>query len=234
MKNDDFLAILERICELPPDFHEAGVMSDDVLYAIVRHAEGLCIENSMETGCGKSTLLLSWLSRHHTAFTLDKYGELPCLSYERVSASALLNAENVSFVLGPTQRTLPRYPFEQPVQLALIDGPHGFPFPFLEYYYFYPLLQEDGLLIVDDIHIPTIRWLHDFLVEDDMFEFIETVENSSFFRRTGHPALNPFGDDWWLQRYNVNRFETEASGAHASLDGMFGMLRRQIKKLRGS
>lgn len=234
MENADFPAIFEKVCELPPDFHEAGVMSDDVLYAIVRHAEGLRIENSMETGCGKSTLLLSWLSRHHTVFTLDKYGELPCLSYERVSASALLNADNVSFVPGPTQRTLPRYPFEEPVQLALIDGPHGFPFPFLEYYYFYPFLQKDGLLIVDDIHIPTIRWLHDFLVEDDMFEFIETVENSSFFRRTEHPALNPFGDDWWLQRYNANRINTEPSTSHISSGGIFGMLRRQINKLRGS
>lgn len=192
---------------------EAGVMSEPVLNALAHHAKGAAIESSCKSGCGKSTLLLSlsWLSRIHTVFALEKYGEAACLSYERVLCSELLNRDSVSFVLGPTQLTLPNHRFETPVQLALIDGPHGFPFPFLEYYYFYPVLEHDGLLIVDDIHIPTIRWLHDFLIEDEMFRHVETVENTSFFRRTAHPMFNPYGDDWWLQNYNANRFNSRGS-----------------------
>jgi len=104
-----------------------------------------------------------------------------------------------------------------PVQLALIDGPHGFPFPFLEYYYFYPTLEQEGLLIVDDIHIPTTRWLHEFLIEDEMFRHVETVGHTSFFRRTAHPVFNPYGDDWWLQGYNANRFDCSVSGNTSKL-----------------
>lgn len=211
-------------------------MSEPVLSALASHADDICVENSCESGCGKSTLLLSWLSRNHTVFTLEKYGEVPCLSYERVRSSELLNPDSVSFVLGPTQRTLPNHRFETPMQLALIDGPHGFPFPFLEYYYFYPVLEEGALLIVDDIHIPTIRWLHDFLLEDEMFKHVETVENTSFFRRTAHPVFNPYGDDWWLQSYNANRFSPSAT-TNASKSGQLGnwpsRIRGRLNRLLG-
>lgn len=236
-KSLERITALQEICALPQDFHEAGVMSDAVLNAIFRYASAMQIENSVETGCGKSTLLLSWLSRNHTVFTLERYGDLPCLSYERVRHSELLNPEVVSFVPGASQLTLPNHRFDAPVQLALIDGPHGFPFPFIEYYYLYPQLAEDALLIVDDIHIPTIRWLHDFLVEDDMFEFLEIVGNTSFVRRTAHPALNPTGDDWWLQRYNTNRVRKEKavdsipSGSFRRLgNGLLRQLRRFLER----
>lgn len=35
---------------------------------------------------------------------------------------------------GPTQAPLPGHAFTHRLQLALIDGPHGCPFPNLEYY----------------------------------------------------------------------------------------------------
>ena len=34
---------------------------------------------------------------------------------------------------------------------VLIDGPHGYPFPEIEYFYFYPRLKPGALLVVDDI-----------------------------------------------------------------------------------
>jgi len=33
---------------------------------------------------------------------------------------------------------------------------HGYPFPEMEYYFIYPHLEENALLIVDDIHIQNI------------------------------------------------------------------------------
>jgi hypothetical protein len=35
-----------------------------------------------------------------------------------------------------------------------------------------------------------------------MFELIQVVERTAFFRRTTAPVLDPFGDGWWLQSYN--------------------------------
>src|SRR5699024_10699885 len=110
--------------------------------------------------------------------------------------SAMFNPGVVSFELGPTQSTLPRYEFRHPLDLVIIDGPHGFPFPQLEYYYFYPQIAAGGLLVVDDIHIPTVRWLHEFLRDDDMFKLQRIVGNTSFFQRTNCETFNPLGDDW--------------------------------------
>ncbi len=87
----------------------------------------------------------------------------------------------------------------------LIDGPHGFPFPELEYFFFYPHLKTNGLLVVDDIHIPTIGRLADFISEDRMFEKVEFIGATAVFRRTDAPVFDPFGDGWWFQDYNRRR-----------------------------
>ena len=112
------------------------------------------------------------------------------------------------FVEGPTQITLPRHTFDGSLQLVLIDGPHGYPFPDLEYYYFYPQLDAGALLIVDDIHIPTVTNLFDFLSVDDMFSLKEVVETTAFFTRTDAPTFSPIEDGWWLQPYNQRAFES--------------------------
>jgi hypothetical protein len=90
--------------------------------------------------------------------------------------------------------------------LVLLDGPHGYPFPELEYYYFYPQLEENALLLVDDIHIPTIHRLFDFLREEEMFDFIGCIHTTAMFRRNGAALFDPLQDGWWLQRFNKERF----------------------------
>ncbi len=194
--------LLRSVQDLPDDFHEAGVMTDAVLAKLFEILTSNDIRRSAETGCGKTTLLLSHLSQQHTVFTLKSYGDIPCASYENVVASELFQAASTGFVLGPTQLTLPAYSFTDPYQFVLLDGPHGFPFPALEYYYFYPHLEEGGFLVVDDVHIPSVAMLSDFLQQDEMFRFAEQVENTVIFRRTAAPVFNPTGDDWWLQGYN--------------------------------
>ncbi len=141
------------------------------------------------------------MSAHHTAFAIE--GDNSIIT--RLKSSILLRKENTEFVEGPTQRTLPGRAFERPLQAVLIDGPHAFPFPQLEYYYLYPHIASDGLLILDDIHIRTINQLYRFLCADKMFELIEVVERTAFFRRTTAPVFDPFGDGWWLQSYNRKR-----------------------------
>ena len=104
---------------------------------------------------------------------------------------------------GPTQVSLPRHRFTEKLQLVLIDGPHGYPFPDLEYYFLYPHLETGALLILDDIHIPTVHNLFQFLRQDAMFDLEQTVQTTAFFRRTSAPTFDPLGDGWWLQNYNA-------------------------------
>jgi len=196
--------VLRDVESLPADWHGAGSLTADVLRAFCRHLSGRRLRHTAETGTGKSTLLFSHLSPNHTVFTRDDRGDGNSL--RQVTDSPLLNRGSVEFILGPTQQTIPRYAFSHKFQVVFLDGPHGYPFPELEYYYFYPHLETDGLLIVDDIHIPTIYRLFEFLSEDEMFTTLAVVNTTAFFRRTARPLFDPLQDGWWLQAYNKARF----------------------------
>jgi glycosyltransferase involved in cell wall biosynthesis/SAM-dependent methyltransferase len=132
---------------------------------------------------------------------------LPRGDLDTVKSSPLLNKDTIEFIEGPTQRNLPHHNFPEKLQLALIDGAHGYPFPEIDYYFIYPHLDEGALLIIDDIWIPTIQNLYLFIKEDEMFELLEVIGNrTAFFRRTSAVLLDPYGDGWWVQNYNKQRF----------------------------
>ncbi len=161
--------------------------------------------SSAETGCGKSTIFFSRISKKHRVFCLDDRDAGPSSSVRYFMNCPATRIGAVEVVYGPTQSTLPAFKAHDPYDMVLIDGPHGFPFPELEYYFFYPHLRTDGLLVLDDIHIPTIGRLADFIAEDSMFEMIERIGATAIFRRTGAPVFDPFGDGWWLQNFNRRR-----------------------------
>lgn len=194
--------VLAKIKNLPGDFQPAGALPHTVLEAIANYAKDHPINNSVETGCGVSTILLSNISKiNHKCFALPR-GDL-----DTVKSSPLLNKATIEFVEGPTQKNLPRHNFSEKLQLALIDGAHAYPFPEIDYYFIYPHLDQGALLIIDDIWIPTIQNLYLFLKEDEMFELLEVIGNRTvLFRRTNAALLDPYGDGWWVQNYNKQRF----------------------------
>ena len=198
----DVSSVLVEVERVGPGLHLAGTFSTAGLRAIVSHAKRSPIHHSMETGSGASTLLLSHLSSDHTVFAVDAGTG----SIRSIENSPLLRPETVTFIEGPTQLTLPKHQFEHRLQLALIDGPHGYPFPDLEYFYIYPHLDPGALLIVDDIHIPSITNLFDFISADEMFDLQDVVDNTAFFRRTAAPTFPPTGDGWETQQYNLRAF----------------------------
>lgn len=183
--------------------HSAGTFHTEPLKAVERYwpVGG----STIETGCGASTIIASNLSKKHVSFTYDDQS-LENGSVRFTTDCSLYRPETVEFIFGPTQQTLPRYSFSGLIDGALIDGPHGFPFPQLEYYFIYPNLKTDAILIVDDVHIPTIFQMYSFLREEPMFEFIEKSENTAFFRRTSVPTFDPLCDGWFLQEFNKHRF----------------------------
>lgn len=162
-------------------------------------------EASAETGCGKSTILFSNLSEHHTVFCLDDRALGDDSSVNYVDRSSYTRRDRVHYVFGPTQLTIPIYKDHGTYDVVLIDGPHGYPFPEIEYCYLYPHIKAGGILILDDVNIPTIGRLADFIYEDEMFEFFALVESTALFRRTAAPLFDPCGDGWWEQRFNRRR-----------------------------
>ncbi len=199
----DFTTIFSELEKLPQAWHDSGPLDDSVLKAIASQCEQYGpIKRSVETGAGKSTLFFSHLSENHTVFAID-IGQ----SLTMVRGSDLLNKEVVEFVEGPTQLTVPSYAFKEKLDIVLIDGPHGYPFPDLEYYYFYPHIAENGLLIIDDINIPSIKRMAEIIKADEMFDCVEVSSKTMILKRTSAPTFDPLADGWWDQEYNKSHLK---------------------------
>lgn len=195
----DHERLLAELAKLSPQWHGHGLFSQHATEALLRNAK-TPVAHSMETGAGRSTVLISNISEDHYVFTIDND------SLQAALDSPLTRRDRVHVVAGPTQRTMPAHHFEHQLDLALLDGPHGYPFPDLEYYYVYPHLAPGALLVIDDIHIPTINNMFRFICEDAMFDLIEVVETTAFIRRTDAPVFPIDQDGWWEQSYNYVRF----------------------------
>lgn len=196
----DLEPLLRELERLPQDWHGAGMITVRALRRIARHGSG-GLSHSAETGSGRSTLLLSHLSEDHLAFSVDAGGSL-----SRVRSSPLLRTENVRFVEGPSQLTVPQFRFDSPLDLVLLDGSHSYPGPDIDYFYLYPHIAPGGLLIVDDIHIPMIASMFRFLKEDDMWLLVDVAAHTAFFRRSASPTFDRLYGDWFLQGYNARHF----------------------------
>lgn len=196
----DIEPIMEALERLPPDWHGSGLITVAALRGIARLASA-GLQASAETGSGRSSLLLSHLSADHTIFSVDGAGSL-----SRVRTSPLLRREAVRIVDGPSQVTLPQFRPNRQLDLVLLDGCHAYPVPEIDYFHLYPHLATGGLLVVDDIHIPTIRNMFRFLKEDDMFVLLEVAGHTAFFRRTSAPAFDHLFGNWFEQGFNARHF----------------------------
>lgn len=209
---DAMPAVEQIIAEVPQSFHDSGSLEKNALRGIAKHHRRVGARISAETGCGLSTLVLSNLSERHTSFTLSQGNSLA-----NTRNHPSFRDSSVEFVTGPTQETLRNRQFDGQLDFVLIDGPHAYPFPELEYYFFYPHVRPGGILVIDDVHIPTVQNMHDFLQDDDMWMHLEDIGYTAFFERTSAPVFDPFGDDWPGQRFNRRRFPFPET-----LDHLFG------------
>ncbi len=199
-------SLSDRIAEYersPPE-HRAGTVDANVLQ-VLEDLAPQPLHWSMETGCGKTTILLSILSDNHHVFAYDDRAEERS-SVAYYSNCPMFRSDRTTLIPGPTQQTLPAFSFTQPVDLALLDGPHAYPYPELEYYYVYQRLRAGALLVVDDIHIPTVHRLFTFLREDEMFRVAHVERTTAFLVRTTAPVFFPLGDGWEFQAFNTARF----------------------------
>jgi precorrin-6B methylase 2 len=180
-------------------FHPWDAMAPTALSGIAERACRRPLLATAETGCGGSTIVLSHLSRRHTVFAIE--GENHTIS--ELSRHADLERSRVEFVNGLSKETLPAHRFEDALDLVLLDGPHAYPLPQIEYAYLFPHLRTGGWLILDDLQIRSVHELFRFLRQEPGLELEEVVARTAFFRKTGEGAAIEAGPDgWWLQGMN--------------------------------
>ena len=174
-------------------FHPWDAMAPAALSGILRRGP---FRSTAETGCGGSTIVLSQASDRHTAFAID--GEDRTITELRKHSD--LRARNVTFVEGETRRTLPAHQFEGGLDLVLLDGPHAYPLPQIEFAYLLPHIKIEGWLVLDDIQIPSVYELFRFLTKESSVVLEEVIVRTAFFRRVSAPDHGP--DGWPLQGMN--------------------------------
>jgi precorrin-6B methylase 2 len=174
-------------------FHPWDAMAPAALSGILKRGP---FQASAETGCGGSTIVLSHASHRHTAFAIE--GNDRTLTELRKQTD--LRSENVIFVEGETKDTVPAYQFEGEMDLVLLDGPHAYPLPQIEFAYLFPRIRLGGWLVVDDIQIPSVYELFHFLEKESSVVLEEVAVRTAFFRRVSAPEHGP--DGWALQGMN--------------------------------
>jgi precorrin-6B methylase 2 len=181
-------------------FHPWDAMAPAALSGIVRRGP---FRNTAETGCGGSTIVLSHASERHIAFAVE--GADCTISELREHAD--LRIDNVNFMEGETKDTLPSYSFEEPLDLVLIDGPHAYPLPQVEFAYLFPHIKVGGWLVVDDIQIPSVHDLFRFLSRESTVALEEVIVRTAFFRRIKLLESSPDGWEWQeMNRRTILRY----------------------------
>jgi hypothetical protein len=84
--------------------------------------------------------------------------------------------------------------------LVLLDGPHAYPLPQIEFAYLFPHIKLGGWLVVDDIQIPSVYELFCFLKRESSVAMEEVAVRTAFFRRIKAAESGP--DGWAVQGMN--------------------------------
>lgn len=174
-------------------FHAWDAMAPAALEAIVRRGP---FESTAETGCGGSTILLSRASQRHTVFAIEGSDR----TISTLQQHPKLNRESVVFVEGETKLTLATHSFPAQLDLALLDGPHAYPLPQLEFVYLFPRVKVGGCIVLDDLQIPAVYALYRFLQMESSVVLEEVCVRTAFFRKV--VAVEPEPDGWHKQGMN--------------------------------
>jgi hypothetical protein len=132
---------------------------------------------TIETGAGVSTIVFALKQARHTCIVPDRR---LVRRIRRYCASAGLSLHTVNFVIERSEYALPRLQASG-YEFALIDGRHGFPAPFLDWFYIADRLRQGGILLVDDTWIWTCEVLVRFLDAEAGWRRFGALPNAGVF-----------------------------------------------------
>src|SRR5919199_1540879 len=190
------MGLTDDLRSSPPGLHGAGDEYWGLAWAALRWLE----ENvepgmaTLETGSGSSTLVFAARGAEHEAVTPDPAEQA------RIRAECErrgISSERVRFLVGPSHEVLARWE-PRPLDLVLIDGAHGFPYPILDWWYLAPHLRVGGRMLIDDAYMPPVAALVDALRAQPGWEVGGTVGYRTVVVRKTEERLPEF--DWGGER----------------------------------
>lgn len=163
----DVLMTLDRVLEDPPKVHawEPGTLTSSGLPRecfeyISSHIDAT--SHTLETGAGISTVVFALRQTQHICVAPDR------AEVDRLKAycdAAGIPTSSIEFHLVRSDQFFQRWQ-PQPLDLVLIDGCHGFPAPFIDWFYTAASIRLGGMLVIDDTHLWTGAVLKEFLAAE--------------------------------------------------------------------
>jgi predicted O-methyltransferase YrrM len=193
---------LEQVLENPPFPHkdDAGEyviwgLAEEVLRFIRDHIDGS--SRTLETGCGLSTVLFALSGASHICITPS---EDEIESIKDYCHKQNIPSDQMTFHRDGSERVLPRLECE-PLDLVLIDGRHGFPAPFIDFYYTADKLRIGGLLVIDDTWLWTGEMLKQYLLSEPEWKHeADFSKRTSVFRKLAEGSQSK---EWCHQNFVV-------------------------------
>jgi hypothetical protein len=126
---------------------------------------------TLETGAGASTIVFAASGARHEAVTPDPEEEA---RIRRACDERGIDDSRLTFHIGRSQDVLPTFAGDD-LDLVLIDGAHGFPYPVLDWWHLAPRLREGGRMLLDDAYLPGVSAVVDYVRSSDAWELEEPV-----------------------------------------------------------
>jgi len=147
---------------------------------------------TLETGSGLSTVILTLRRARHLAVAPWREDLEAVKAYCRVKG---LSLRRTRLVRGRSEVILPAL-HKSPLDLVLIDGRHAFPTPFIDWFYTADRLRVGGLMVVDDLNLPSCSILAEFLGQDPRWREEVRSETWGAFHKTAMGIL----DGEWIDQ----------------------------------
>jgi hypothetical protein len=156
--------LTESLKRSPPRLHDSpdywGLAWDALAWLEQNVREGM---STLETGAGASTIVFAARGAEHEVVTPDPEEER---RIRRACDERGIDATRVTFHIGRSQEVLPELEAHE-LDLALVDGAHGFPYPVLDWWHLAPRLKVGGRMLLDDAYLPGVAAIVEYVKSSD-------------------------------------------------------------------
>ena len=188
--------LTDRLREAPPGIHGSGNEYWGLAWPALDWLEDELQEGmaTLETGSGASTIVFAAAATDHVAVTPDPDEEV---RVRRSCEELGVSSERVSFQVGYSHDVLPALP-QRPLDLVLLDGAHGFPYPILDWWHIAPRIQIGGRILLDDAYMPPVAVVLDYVRSSKAWAIERSIGYRTVVVRKVADELPPF--DWEGER----------------------------------
>jgi predicted O-methyltransferase YrrM len=211
---------IDELLAAPPAVHLGGTESWALEREVLRWL-GRTLQpewRTIETGCGSSSIVFTLVGTEHTIVAPNASEHDATRQW---CAEHGFPTDRTSSIVEDSTKVLPT--LKGQFDLGLVDGGHAFPLPFVDWLYIAERLRVGGLVIVDDINLPTCGLLHAFLDADtENWQRVQLFERTSVFRKLGEVVVSPH--DWTGQPWVL----AELARRRSLTDRLRGRLQRAL------